>query len=49
MDRCDNVDQAADQSDRITLKGLAFYGHHGVSPHEKALGTAIYPGRYDGV
>lgn len=24
--------------DRIFLKGLAFYGHHGVSPHEKALG-----------
>ena len=24
--------------DKIYLKGLAFYGHHGVSPHEKALG-----------
>ena len=26
------------QTDKIMLKGLAFYGHHGVSPHEKALG-----------
>ena len=26
------------QTDKILLKGLAFYGHHGVSPHEKALG-----------
>ena len=25
-------------TDKIFLKGLAFYGHHGVSPHEKALG-----------
>ena len=25
-------------SDRILLKGLTFYGYHGVSPHEKALG-----------
>ena len=25
-------------TDKILLKGLAFYGHHGVSPHEKALG-----------
>ena len=24
--------------DKIILKGMAFYGHHGVSPHEKALG-----------
>ena len=29
---------SSDCSDRIFLKGLAFYGHHGVSPHEKALG-----------
>ena len=29
---------AGEHSDRIFLKGLAFYGHHGVSPHEKALG-----------
>ena len=27
-----------EQTDKIFLKGLAFYGHHGVSPHEKALG-----------
>ncbi len=27
-----------EHSDKIFLKGLAFYGHHGVSPHEKALG-----------
>jgi dihydroneopterin aldolase len=26
------------QTDKIMLKGLAFYGNHGVSPHEKALG-----------
>ncbi|MBF8268149.1 MAG: folB [Dehalococcoidia bacterium] len=25
-------------SDRILLKGMVFYGHHGVSPHEKELG-----------
>ncbi len=25
-------------TDRILLHGLAFYGNHGVSPHEKALG-----------
>ena len=25
-------------TDKILLKGLAFYGHHGVSPDEKALG-----------
>lgn len=29
---------AGEQTDKIFLKGLAFYGHHGVSPHEKALG-----------
>ncbi len=29
---------ACEQTDKIFLKGLAFYGHHGVSPHEKALG-----------
>ena len=27
-----------EHTDKIFLKGLAFYGHHGVSPHEKALG-----------
>lgn len=30
--------QYANHTDKIFLKGLAFYGHHGVSPHEKALG-----------
>ena len=29
---------SGEHTDRIMLKGLAFYGHHGVSPHEKALG-----------
>lgn len=29
---------SSDHTDKIFLKGLAFYGHHGVSPHEKALG-----------
>lgn len=28
----------SNHTDKIFLKGLAFYGHHGVSPHEKALG-----------
>ena len=27
-----------EHTDKIFLKGMAFYGHHGVSPHEKALG-----------
>lgn len=27
-----------EHKDKIFLKGLAFYGHHGVSPNEKALG-----------
>lgn len=27
-----------EHTDKIFLRGLAFYGHHGVSPHEKALG-----------
>ncbi len=27
-----------ERTDRIFLKGMVFYGHHGVSPHEKALG-----------
>ncbi len=27
-----------EHTDKIFLNGLAFYGHHGVSPHEKALG-----------
>ncbi len=31
-------DSSNRQTDKILLKGLAFYGHHGVSPHEKALG-----------
>ena len=31
-------DSTNGQTDKIMLKGLAFYGHHGVSPHEKALG-----------
>jgi dihydroneopterin aldolase len=31
-------DSTNGQTDKILLKGLAFYGHHGVSPHEKALG-----------
>ncbi len=30
--------QQDDGADKILLKGLAFYGYHGVSPHEKALG-----------
>ena len=29
---------SSEHTDKIFLKGLAFYGHHGVSPHEKALG-----------
>ena len=29
---------SGEHTDKIFLKGLAFYGHHGVSPHEKALG-----------
>ena len=29
---------SSEHADKIFLKGLAFYGHHGVSPHEKALG-----------
>ena len=29
---------SGEHTDRIFLKGIAFYGHHGVSPHEKALG-----------
>ena len=29
---------SGEQTDKIFLKGMAFYGHHGVSPHEKALG-----------
>ena len=32
------VSSSNEQTDKIFLKGLAFYGHHGVSPHEKALG-----------
>ena len=31
-------DSSNRQTDKILLKGLAFYGHHGVSPDEKALG-----------
>ena len=31
-------DSSNRQTDKILLKGLAFYGHHGVTPHEKALG-----------
>ncbi len=27
--------------DRIHLKGMVFYGHHGVSPEEQALGQRI--------
>lgn len=27
-----------ERTDKIFLKGMVFYGHHGVSPHEKALG-----------
>ena len=29
---------SGEHTDKIFLKGMAFYGHHGVSPHEKALG-----------
>lgn len=29
---------SGEHTDKIFLKGLAFYGHHGVSPYEKALG-----------
>lgn len=32
------VTSSSEHTDKIFLKGLAFYGHHGVSPHEKALG-----------
>ena len=28
----------SEHSDKVMLKGLAFYGYHGVSPHEKAQG-----------
>ena len=31
-------DTTNEYTDKIMLKGLAFYGNHGVSPHEKALG-----------
>ena len=31
-------DSSNRQTDKILLKALAFYGHHGVSPDEKALG-----------
>lgn len=29
---------AVDQSDRITLEGMTFFGHHGVHPEERTLG-----------
>ena len=32
------TEQDRGRTDKIFLKGLMFYGHHGVSPHEKALG-----------
>ena len=38
MGRIKDMAVAGEQTDKIFLKGLAFYGHHGVSPHEKALG-----------
>ena len=36
--RMDRISGLGTMTDKIFLKGLAFYGHHGVSPHEKALG-----------
>jgi dihydroneopterin aldolase len=31
-----------DMMDKITLKGMAFYGYHGVLPEEKSLGQRFF-------